>query len=69
MQEHFIRIDGMTCNHCVKNVTELLSALPGITEVNVTLEPGGATLRSSEPLNKDLIRNTLDDAGFDLVEA
>jgi copper chaperone CopZ len=33
------RVNGMTCEHCVRAVTEELSALSGVRSVNVTLAP------------------------------
>jgi len=32
-----LRIDGMTCNGCVKHVTQALKAVPGVTAVEVSL--------------------------------
>jgi copper chaperone CopZ len=32
-----LRIDGMTCNGCVKHVGEALRALPGVAAVDVQL--------------------------------
>lgn len=34
-------VSGMTCEHCVRAVTEEVSALPGVTDVRITLVPGG----------------------------
>ena len=68
MQEQFIRIDGMSCNHCVKHVSELLAALPGVEHVAVSLEKAGATIQSTEALDLEVVRTALDEAGFDLVD-
>lgn len=38
-----IKINGMTCNHCVASVTEELQELPGITGVEVRLVAGGTS--------------------------
>ena len=39
-----IKINGMTCNHCVASVTEELSEVPGVTGVEVRLVAGGTSL-------------------------
>lgn len=39
-----ILIDGMTCGHCVANVTRALEAVDGVTDVSVELEPEGRAL-------------------------
>ena len=42
-----LKIDGMTCKHCVAAVTDALNAVEGVTKVEVTLEPGAATVTGS----------------------
>lgn len=37
-----LEIQGMTCEHCVKRATKALQAVPGVSAVQVTLEPGSA---------------------------
>src|SRR5436189_221467 len=37
-------VSGMTCAHCVSAVTEEVSAVPGVTEVQVDLETGALTV-------------------------
>jgi copper chaperone len=40
-----LKIEGMSCMHCVKTVTEALSQVPGVTAVQgVSLERGAATV-------------------------
>lgn len=45
MREIKLTITGMTCEHCVRAVTKALQDVPGVTDVNVTLEPGAAVVR------------------------
>jgi copper chaperone len=37
-----LEIDGMTCEHCVRSVTEALRQVPGVEKVQVSLKPGRA---------------------------
>jgi copper chaperone len=39
-----LEIEGMTCDHCVRAVTEALRLVPGVTQVAVTLNPGKARI-------------------------
>jgi copper chaperone len=40
-----LKIQGMTCMHCVKAVTQALAAVPGVSEVTaVSLEQAQATV-------------------------
>ena len=47
-----LKITGMTCNHCVKRATEALQAVAGVDEVEVSLQPGGATVRGNADSEK-----------------
>jgi copper chaperone len=42
-----LEITGMTCDHCVRAVTEALLSVPGVTEAQVTLKPGQAMVKGS----------------------
>jgi copper chaperone len=60
------QVTGMTCEHCVKAVTEELTDLPGVSAVTVTLVPGGASavsVTSEAPLPADQLADALDEAG------
>ncbi|HEX4867522.1 MAG TPA: heavy metal-associated domain-containing protein [Acidimicrobiales bacterium] len=61
------RVDGMTCGHCVSAVTQELSKLPTVTNVDVELETGEVTVASDAPLELDDVRAAVDDAGYELA--
>jgi len=43
-----LNIEGMTCNHCVKAVTQALSEVPGVTRVvKVDLDSRQATVEGT----------------------
>jgi len=59
-------VTGMTCEHCVRAVTEELTRLGGVAEVDVELVPGGAssvTVTSDAPLPEVAVSAALDEAG------
>jgi copper chaperone len=63
-------VSGMTCAHCVAAVTEEVSALSGVSAVDVDLNVGGesrVTVTSSGPLSLDAIREAVDEAGYTLA--
>ena len=39
-----LKVDGMTCDHCVRAVTEAISGVDGVTEASVDLDAGAATV-------------------------
>ncbi len=62
-------VTGMTCSHCVQSVTQELSALPGVTSVQVDLASGGVTVDSEEVLSDEAVRAAVDEAGYELADA
>ncbi|MDE2572902.1 MAG: heavy-metal-associated domain-containing protein [bacterium] len=58
----------MTCQNCVRHVTQALEGLPGVRSVNVDLATGAATLQVAQPLDLGVISAALDDAGYQLAE-
>jgi copper chaperone len=62
-------VKGMTCSHCVQSVTQELSALPGVTDVQVDLVSGGVTVASDAPLSDETVRAAVDEAGYELADA
>ena len=38
-----LSVDGMTCGHCVMSVSEELSEIPGVKNVEVILNSGGTS--------------------------
>ena len=64
-------VDGMTCEHCVRAVTTELSAVDGVTGVDVELHPGASSavlVTSAAPLDDALVREAVDEAGYDLAD-
>jgi Cu+-exporting ATPase len=62
-----INIDGMTCMHCVKTVTEKLNDLEGISSTTVNLEEKHAIVNSDSPVDEALVTQVITDAGYKVV--
>ncbi|WP_112133667.1 heavy-metal-associated domain-containing protein [Glycomyces dulcitolivorans] len=60
-------VKGMTCGHCAGSVTQELSALPGVENVDVALDTGKVTVKSETALTEDQVREAVDEAGYELV--
>ncbi|NKS55499.1 cation-transporting ATPase [Rhodococcus hoagii] len=59
---------GMTCGHCVRSVTEEVSEVPGVTDVDVDLASGRLAVTSDEqPVSDERIRQAVADAGYSLA--
>jgi copper chaperone CopZ len=64
-----IKVLGMTCDHCVNSVTEELTAISGVTGVNVILESGNVTIESNNELNHIDVVAAIEEAGYEVVGA
>lgn len=60
-------VSGMTCGHCVASVTEELSELAGVENVDVVLETGAVTVTSQAPLDRSVVEAAVAEAGYALV--
>ena len=58
---------GMTCDHCARSVTEEVSALPGVSEVQVDLAAGTVRITTSEPVTTEQVREAVQEAGYQLA--
>jgi copper chaperone len=58
---------GMTCGHCVSSVTEEVSQVPGVTDVDVDLATGGLTVTSDAPVDDTAIQAAVEEAGYSVV--
>lgn len=57
-------VNGMTCAHCVQAVTEEVSGLPGVADVNVDLASGALTVVSTNGVSFADIERAVDEAGY-----
>ena len=57
-----LTVDGMTCAHCVRAVTDALGPLPGVSEVSVNLAKG-QVLVSGDP-DPDAVRQAIEAEGY-----
>ncbi|GAA1049102.1 heavy-metal-associated domain-containing protein [Arthrobacter russicus] len=65
-----VSISGMTCGHCVNSVTEELSSIAGVENVDVELNAGGistATISSSSELSDAEVGEAVAEAGYLVV--
>ena len=61
-----LKIDGMSCQHCVKTVRGLLEQLDGVEGIEV--EVGSARLSLPASPGRPALEQMFDEAGFELQE-
>ena len=62
-----VTVKGMSCQHCVKAVTEALESL-GATDVTVDLLSGEATYAENAPIPADDVKEAIVKIGFEVVD-
>ncbi|MDP2795477.1 MAG: cation transporter [Sulfurisoma sp.] len=66
MEATTIKVNGMSCGGCVKSVTNVLTALPGVSKAEVTLTPGEARVEfDPAQVTRAAMAKAIDDAGFE----
>ena len=58
---------GMTCGHCVNSVTEEVTQVPGVTDIDVDLATGGLTVTSDSEVDDAAIRAAVEEAGYSVA--
>jgi Cu+-exporting ATPase len=62
-----ISIQGMSCGHCVKRVTDILNNLNGVRDAKVSLEQAEASFTfSPDKISLAAIREAIAQAGYDV---
>jgi len=67
MAENTYTVQGMTCGHCVSSVTEEVSEVTGVRQVDVDLASGRLTVVSDVDVAETDIRAAVEEAGYQLV--
>ncbi len=68
MEETMLKVEGMSCEHCVKAVQKAVGALPGIENVSVDLKSKTVLVKYNPTLSTlDAIKAEIDDQGYDVI--
>jgi copper chaperone len=60
-------VTGMTCSHCVSSVTEEVSAVDGVNDVQVELESGRLTVTGDA--DAAAVKEAVEEAGYSVAGA
>jgi len=61
------QVQGMSCGHCVSSVRSEVSAIDGVTAVEVDLASGQVTVTSDTPIDPDAVTAAVEEAGYEVV--
>jgi copper chaperone len=60
-----IKVEGMSCEHCVQSVTKALESIPGLENIHVDLQKKQAQFTSQGPVSMDLVHAAIRKIGFE----
>ena len=63
-----VKIKGMSCGHCVKHVTDALSEVEGVSELQVNLEKANAVMQITDAVTDEKLIEAVEKAGYEVVE-
>ncbi len=68
MVKSILKVDGMSCEHCVKAITKAVSALHGVRGVSVDLKGKTVTVEHDPVLSSlDKIKQEIESQGYDVA--
>lgn len=59
-----LEITGMSCDNCVRHVTEALAGLRGVARVDVRLQEGLAIVEAQHDVYVEHLIETVEEAGY-----
>ncbi len=72
MPEKNIKVEGMTCDHCVNAVTDELNKISGVTGVNIALNtdaPTPVNIVADNDISDADIKSAVEEAGYTIAPA
>jgi copper chaperone len=68
MTKKTLKIEGMTCNHCVMRVAKALKSVPGVQDAQVDLQKGEASVTFDEAkATQEIMSKAVVEAGYKVV--
>ena len=62
-----LSVEGMMCQNCVKHVTHALEGIPGVSDVNVSLEEKKATASVPDSVSDGDLKAAVQEAGYEVT--
>jgi len=64
-----LKVQGMSCQHCVMSVTKALNQLDGIKNVQIDLATGEVRFDNTKNTASERIEKVIMDAGYEIIHA
>lgn len=67
MENVTLKVEGMSCQHCVRSIEGSVSKLKGVASVNVDLESGTVAIQHEATVTLEQIKEEIEEQGFDVA--
>ncbi len=64
MKDIKLKVEGMTCNHCVMTVKRAVMSVEGVKEAEVSLAHGTVSIKAEEGIDEENIKKAIEQAGY-----
>ena len=61
-----LQIEGMSCEHCVRHVTQALEELAGVASVAVSLAEKKAIVEHEDSVTLEQMKGAIEEAGYEI---
>ncbi len=68
MGQRLIFVTGMSCEHCEKAVRAEISAIPGVSQVDVDVASGQVSIVADPFPDAAAVRAAVEEAGYELAQ-
>jgi copper ion binding protein len=62
-----LKIEGMSCEHCVKSVTKALKGVKGVQNALVSLDDNSAQVDHEDGVSFSLLKAAVEEAGYEVA--
>jgi copper ion binding protein len=62
-----VKIEGMSCEHCVRHVTEALKGVAGVSSARADLKKKSAEVEHGDSVTLDALKAAVEEAGYEPV--
>lgn len=68
MEIVIFNVKGMSCMGCVNSVRNVLEPIPGVTKIEVNLEPGQVVINfDANQARPEQFKAAIEDAGYEVI--
>ena len=68
MKQINLKVNGMVCNGCENRVKNVLKNIEGVSDVTASYKSGVVTVTLNEEIAEDLIQETIENLGYEIIE-